>query len=384
MNSTPASILVPVLVITSSIIGARWVLLRGSTIDRLLNRALTWSVGGVFAYGVAEWLGFPELAPQLFITSGLLAMANVYGLARLLDSGDTAKAAGRLRTYHWVAVIFAGVPFLAVSPIGQALSVDRILDWYAMVWIAADVVIAVSVVLIVRACARELRRSGNTVQERLTYSSLLVLACFSGALTIAALINIATGNPPTEPGAAGSVGAFVCLLLYAVLVAIPLFNVALERAGLDRASRDCRRLLPMWLDLTAAVPEVVLDQQLDRPDPAARRYRMMVEISDALLQLRRLDAESSRAANAADDRVTLARRVPALVRTDFPEDGDLRGEPRQRAVESRMLLELAREWPALRHRADAPAPVLRRRRLGSARLYPVLGLSTRRDAESPQ
>ncbi|MEV6391616.1 DUF6545 domain-containing protein [Nocardia xishanensis] len=352
MNSTPASVLVPVLVITTAIIGARWVLLRRSMIDRLLNRAFTWAVGGVYIYGAAAGLGFPELAPQLFLTSGLFAMANVYGLARLLDSGDTANAARRLRAYHWVAVTVGTVPLVAVSPIGRRLSVDRILDWYAVVGIGSDIVIAVSVVLIARACMRELRGSDSTLQERLTYSSLLVLACFSGILTIAALTNIATGTPPTEPGTAGSVGAFISLLLYAMLMAVPVVNVVLEQVGLDRAGRDCRRLRPMWRDLTAAVPEVVLDQELDRPDSTARRYRMMVEISDALFQLRQLDPESPGAAQATAERRALARHVPAMMRTAFPDpggvDGVIGGEGHQRDVQLRMLLELAREWPALR------------------------------------
>ncbi|WP_068056927.1 DUF6545 domain-containing protein [Nocardia xishanensis] len=351
MNSTPASVLVPVLVITSAIIGARWVLLRHSTIDLLLNRALTWSVGGVFAYGIVVWLGFPELAPQVFITSGLLAMANVYGLARLLDRGDTENAAVRLRNYHLVAVTVAGAAIVAVSPIGRVLSIDRILDWYTVVWVAADIMIAVSVVLIARACVRELRGQVATVQERLTYSSLLVLACSSGVLTVTALINIAAGKPPTEPGAAGSVGAFICLLLYAVLVAVPLVTVVLERLGLDGAGRDCRQLRPMWLDLTAVVPGVVLDRKLHHADSVARRYRMMVEISDALLYLRKLDLESPGDTHVGDEREALARQMPELVRKALPADGVGDGLSRgegHRAADLQMLLELAREWPALR------------------------------------
>ncbi|MEU2257150.1 DUF6545 domain-containing protein [Nocardia xishanensis] len=350
MTSTSASILVPALVVTTAIIGARWILLRNSMIDLLLNRALTWSVGGVFAYGGAVWLGFSEFAPLVFITSGLLAMANVYALARLLDSGDTENAAGRLRTYHVVAVTASGVAIVAVSPIGRALSIDR-LDWAAVLWVGSDIMIAVSVVLIAKACVRELRGAVDTVQEKLTYTSLLVLACTSGVLTVVALIDIAAGRPPAEPRAGGGIGAFVSLLLYAVLLAVPMVNVVLERSGFDRAGRDCRRLRPMWVDLTAAVPGVVLDQKLDHPDSIARRYRMMVEISDALLHLRKLDTESSRAAHATDDRGALVRHMPATVRTASPDtgagDGLARGEG-QRAVELRMLLELAREWPGLR------------------------------------
>lgn len=342
MTSTSTSILVPILVVTTAIIGARWILLRDNMIDRLLNRALAWSVSGVFAYGGAVWLGFAELAPLAFITSGLLAMANVYALARLLDSGDTENAPRRLRTYHAVAVAASGVAIVAESPIGSALSIDRIVDWSAVLWVGSDVMIAVSVVLIARACVRELRGFVGTVRERLTYTSLLLLACISGVLTVVAVVDIVAGRPPAEPRAAGGVAAFVSLLLYAVLLAVPLVNVVLERLGLDRAGRDCRRLRPMWLDLTTAVPGVVLDQALPQADSLARRYRMMVEISDALLHLRKLDTESSRVLDGA-----LARNTPAMARTALPDIGDGPGEG-QRAVELQMLLELARAWPALR------------------------------------
>ncbi|TQM28795.1 DUF6545 domain-containing protein [Nocardia bhagyanarayanae] len=341
MTSTSTSILVPILVVTTAIIGARWVLLRDTMIDRLLNRALTWSVGGVLAYGGAVWLGFSDFAPLMFITSGLLAMANVYALARLLDSGDTENAPRRLRTYHVVAVAASGVALVAVSPIGGALSIDRIVDWPAVLWVGSDVMIAASVVLIARACVRELRGFVGTVQERLTYTSLLLLACTSGVLTVVAVVDIVAGRPPAEPSAGGGIGAFVCLLLYAVLLAVPLVTVVLERLGLDSAGRDCRRLRPMWLDLTTAVPGVVLGQQLPQADSIARRYRMMVEISDALLHLGKQGPDSARA--ATEKLATLRSVLPA---TDMGS-GFTPGEG-QGAVELRMLLELAREWPALR------------------------------------
>ncbi|MFD6463925.1 DUF6545 domain-containing protein, partial [Streptomyces roseolus] len=52
-----------------------------------------------------------------------------------------------------------------------------------------------------------------------------------------------------------------------------------------RDSRKIRRLQPLWRDLTGAIPGIVLHE---RPDEAARYrlYRMVVEIRDALTQLR--------------------------------------------------------------------------------------------------
>ena len=75
-----------------------------------------------------------------------------------------------------------------------------------------------------------------------------------------------------------------CQTVNATLMAIPLVSALITMAGLDRDGRTCRRLQPLWRDLTAAVPEIVLPID-SRADPATRLFRMTVEIRDAMLHL---------------------------------------------------------------------------------------------------
>lgn len=83
---------------------------------------------------------------------------------------------------------------------------------------------------------------------------------------------------------------FVASVCAAGVVAIPLASTLLARTGWDRTGRYCRRLQPLWRDVTAAVPEIVLELPRDRHgrvQPATRLHRMIVEIRDSLLHLKR-------------------------------------------------------------------------------------------------
>ncbi|WP_373862755.1 DUF6545 domain-containing protein [Nocardia amamiensis] len=57
--------------------------------------------------------------------------------------------------------------------------------------------------------------------------------------------------PRTPP-----VAAFLGLLIITLLTAIPLVIAVLARARWDQPGVHCRRLHPLWRDLTTAVPEV--------------------------------------------------------------------------------------------------------------------------------
>ncbi|WP_324194026.1 DUF6545 domain-containing protein, partial [Nocardia farcinica] len=77
-------------------------------------------------------------------------------------------------------------------------------------------------------------------------------------------------------------------------------------------SRYCRRLKPLWRDLTAAVPEIVLalpQDRFGRVEPATRLHRMTAEIRDSLLQLKRYGAVDE-PGQGAD---VYARRVAAAI-----------------------------------------------------------------------
>ncbi|WP_280428000.1 MAB_1171c family putative transporter [Nocardia brasiliensis] len=158
--------------------------------------------------------------------------------------------------------------------------------------------------------------------------------------------------------------AFTSIGLFATtLVAGPVVGHLMELAGLDRDGRVCRRLRPLWRDVTAAVPEIVMSP-VDGPrrrDTTARLLRMTVEIRDALLHLgpylsvapssaesattlpdseAKLRDYACRLADAARSRRsgTLPPRT-GVVPQPFPTAQDFDTELRQ-------LLDLARVWPA--------------------------------------
>ncbi|MER7451856.1 MAB_1171c family putative transporter [Nocardia beijingensis] len=373
MNSAPAEVIAPILAVTILITAARWALLRDTMVDRLLNRALTWNIIGVLANFAAAALGLDNLGPRLFLAFGLFALANFYGLARLFEGGRRQDMIPRLRVYYLVAAACSGTLLFTTSPIGRALSIDQLIDWQTVIWTGSDVFIAISMVRLLRACVGELR-TDCTSRERLMYVTVLLTAVFSFVSTLVALARIASGVPPAEPGRAGVLGAFVGMLLFALLVAIPLVGELLARTGFDRAGRTCRQLLPLWRDLTTVVPEVVLppvDSRAD--DSAARLYRMTVEIWDALLHLRQYLPENSPPSGESVERfsVRLARAAWAKevgLRTSG-DQGSAAAAPIPvggRGGELRALLELAHEWPAARA-AVVPKP-LKDQRLGVCRL----------------
>ncbi|WP_280238754.1 DUF6545 domain-containing protein [Nocardia abscessus] len=79
---------------------------------------------------------------------------------------------------------------------------------------------------------------------------------------------------------------FAASALGAALLSVPLLAALRTRLGSDRAGRNCRRLRPLWHDLTAAVPSIVLEPDLPVAESDARLIRMTVEIRDALMHLR--------------------------------------------------------------------------------------------------
>ncbi|WP_433199776.1 DUF6545 domain-containing protein [Nocardia sp. CA-107356] len=109
---------------------------------------------------------------------------------------------------------------------------------------------------------------------------------------------------------------------------MPLISTLLTHIGWDRTGRYCRRLRPMWADLTAAVPEIVLEMRRDhngRTDPAIRLHRMTVEIRDSLLHLERYsDSPDDLAATGGDPHIH-GRRIAETIATKAA------GHPRARA-----------------------------------------------------
>ncbi|MFX0580633.1 DUF6545 domain-containing protein [Nocardia nepalensis] len=359
MNSVPPVVAVSTFVFVSVITAARWFLLDEVTMDRLVNRALGWNLIGLLLAGPAFALGEAALGHQLFLSGGLIAVAYLYGLARLLDGAPAAGAAHRQRRYNAVAASVSGVVLFGAVAQALGLSVTGGLRWDAAIWAGSYLPILVASVLIARACVRELRLPGDTVTERLAYSALLAVACFWVVSACVALVRAAIGVSPEQPGKALAVVAFVNFAVIAVLISFPLVDVVLVRAQLDRAGRACRSLRPLWRDLTAAVPEVVLREGHVRDGGSALRlYRMTVEIWDALLHLKQYRADAPFHGDAGERALAIAYAAQAKTRGGVPEPVRHTGTAvvvgaRDRSDELRYLLDLAAEWPKARALASA-------------------------------
>ncbi|WP_433757278.1 MAB_1171c family putative transporter [Nocardia sp. CA-135398] len=340
MNSLPVATMVVIFGFVAAITIGRWFLVAETLSDRLINRALAWDLVGLLVFVCVGRFGFAEVAFGLFTIFGALAVANVFGFARLLDGADARTAARRQRAYDRIAVA-AGCVVLVGILTGHA-------DWVPMVWSLTTVPAAGSGLLITRACVRELRTAGIAARERLTFGTLLFVGGYAAVATLVSVVRTANGTRPDEPGLLWVIGAYATLVLLTGLIGIPLWNAVLARAELDRAGRRCRRLRPLWRALTDAVPEVVLA----RPSSgsASRLYRMTVEIRDALVRLRPYAPDADAHTDIREYARSIAHAVQAKAAGESPAISSGRTTPalRDRTDELRYLLDLAAEWPKAR------------------------------------
>ncbi|MFI9633172.1 MAB_1171c family putative transporter [Nocardia sp. NPDC051929] len=364
MNAVPTPVVLSVVVFVALMTAGRWVLVDETATDRLINRTFSWNLLGLLLYEVTVAVGRPEFGPRLYLGCGLLALGSFYGLARLVDGADAATVHLRQRRYDATAVA-AVVSLIVATPI---LRWAWQLDYVEIVWTMSALPGGLCGLLFARACVRELRARGVSIREKLTFAVLLAFATY-WLISMTIMVGRAlTGTPPSQPGKVWAVAAVLTFSAVTLLTMIPLVTALLARTGLDRTGRDCRRLRPLWRDLTAVVPEVVLAEDGSAPREATSRlYRMTVEIWDALLHLRPYVPALSEAGSPADrhDARRSALQVALAVRAkrdgDTPTPGSMaagaaHGEARDRAAEFRFLLELARVWPeavaAVGYRSD--------------------------------
>ncbi|MEV0031844.1 MAB_1171c family putative transporter [Nocardia sp. NPDC050793] len=354
MSTLPVAGVVSVAVFIAAIVVGRWFLVNELLTDRLINSTLSWDLAGIVLYQAASVRGMPELADRLFLGFGAMALANVYGLARLLDGMDPAVLRARQRRYNRIGaatgtlVLFGPVLVdLLGLPLGSPAVQNRV------IWTAGSFVGSLCGALIARACVRELRTPDPTSRERWAYSALLAVGLYCCLASAVGTINVARGMSSMEPGLPWAVANFVMLAVLTALIAIPLLNAVLVRSGFDRNGRACRRLHPLWRDLTTAVPEIVLLQDdSHRDEPMMRLYRMTVEIQDALLHLRPYEPAPSDEPGVEDyaRRIAHAARAKATGEPPRPPDGRPAGAVQtlgtdDRATGLRDLLRLAKAWP---------------------------------------
>ncbi|WP_157128801.1 MAB_1171c family putative transporter [Nocardia amamiensis] len=353
MSTVPTSILVVVGLCLALMTVGRWRFVSDTIADRLINRIWSWMLVAILSYEVASALQHPDLARRLFLGVGLMATASFYGLARLVGGADAEAAYRSQRRYDSAFAAVAVSVVLGTPIVHGALR----FDYAEVVWTLSTLPAIYGGLVIGRACIRELRVAGTSSSVRLTYAVLLAFSVYWSVSSVIMIVRSLAGTPPSEPGKGWAVLAFLMLLAITLFTAIPLVVVLLARAGWDRTGRTCRRLRPLWHDLTATVPEVVLlHDHSAPPESAARLYRMTVEIWDALLHLKPYLPESPEHITPAEidndvrgDALRLARAVRSKHAGGAPAVNPVTrsaapSEPRDRAAELRYLLELAREW----------------------------------------
>lgn len=354
-SPVPAVFAVPVIVFVVAVLVGRRAVLNSTAIDRLLNRALAWNALSLVLLERSIAPRFGSLLHQLSMGATMLGIASLYGAALLWADADPRLAARRQRYFDLAAaasvvlILIIGTPYRRTGTLlGQDSSWQEFVV-SAVMWVP---LIAVGA-LVWRVGLRELRGGEVTRYERIVFTTLLA-APFIASASLASSIARHTGrwqadDPHLTRWAAPNFGTVFVL---AAMLAVPLIELLSARTGWNRAGRHCRRLRPLWRDLTAAVPEIVLPATGSVP-PDARLLRMTVEIRDALMQLHRyLPADhstelgppsSARYARQLRQAIT-AKRNGAAPDTS-PREADAFGA-RSRDIDSdiRRLLDLARVW----------------------------------------
>ncbi|WP_431971934.1 MAB_1171c family putative transporter [Nocardia sp. bgisy134] len=371
----------PVLTCMTLVLAGRWWLLRDSIVDRLINRAL---VAGLFEYLLREawfeqslaWLlpgddsDVVNIARQLSLGATVLAVSNIYGFVKLWAGADPAHTWRRQWRYYLVAITATAVILIAGTPARNADQlIDQALGWPAVVvWVAFSLPLGATALLGCRVSVREMRAAGATTwQERALYTALLGTIVGLGAIAVVypleAAISVMTGQPSFDPEMHWKAwsGFLLSAVGAAAVVTVPLISTLLTHIGWDRTGRYCRRLQPMWADLTAAIPEIVLEMRRDhhsRTDPAIRLHRMTVEIRDSLLHLKRYsDSPDDLAATAGDPHIYARHIAEAIVTkaaghppstSRFTPRHQVQPGARDLTAELRQLLALAKAWPHAR------------------------------------
>ncbi|MFE7798054.1 MAB_1171c family putative transporter [Nocardia sp. NPDC057440] len=351
--------------VTAVLVG-RLLFVRETIIDRLMNRTFLWSLAGLLLYRCTITPQIASLANQLALGCILLAMTNLHGIGKFADTGGDPSAVWRCqRFYSCVAVAATAVILLAgTSARNDGRLLDLGLDREGIaVGYAFGIPLTINTFVYFRAGVRELRRGDLSARETVLGHALGVGVLYMWLTETVSIAQASTGWPALGPQLPRiEAAATLCVGYYATLTAVPLVILLIARAGLDPAARSCRRLQPLWRDLTAAVPEIVLSSAADESTGAdARLLRMTVEIRDALMHLGPYFSAESDATDftrtsgsgSGWEPTQYAHRLADAVRARrsgliAEHSGNSRRPPLSAQdfdTELRLLLDLARVWP---------------------------------------
>ncbi|WP_194829269.1 MAB_1171c family putative transporter [Nocardia sp. XZ_19_231] len=355
-----------------------------SDVDRLINRALAAALCGLllhnrwfaasFEQSLAWLLPFAarqtvNLAEQLALGAIVLIVANLTGIAQLWAGADPGRTWTRQRWHYLVTFMVTVVILIAGTPARNAgVHIDQALGWPTMaLWVAFGAPIGATSFLMGRVCLRELSSGGDlTWQERAVYIVIfgvgagLVYDSIRNVVEISAAV--LTDTPVLDPEMYRKKWAFTTSTFFASSCsAVPLISIVITRLGWDQPGRYCRRLRPLWADLTAAVPEIVLALPLHRErriDSALRLHRMTVEIRDSLSHLKRYATGPTELADFGSDPAAGAHRIAEAItaknggarpRLDLtPSRTEIQPGARDLTTELLQLLALADAWPRTR------------------------------------
>lgn len=342
------------ILLTGLITLGRWIFVNDSAANVLINRTLSWAVLSLTIYQVGAGTEFGALTGRLYLGCGVLLVADLYGLARLFDGADTTTVWQRQRRYDALAVVGAAV----VIALGRPATTAGFSWQLLLVWAVFNIPTALAAAHTVRACLRDLLRNSGSLLERLPFAGLLLAALIWGYYAIASGVVLLRSGPLISPAEHWTVPSCLTFVAVTALTGVPLLLTVRARLGWDRTGREIRKLRPLWRDLTEAVPAVVLRPQPDGLlDPASRRYRMVVEIRDALVYLQQQTAAGEPHAEPLDAyALRIARAAhgspgPAGATTGSPAGSPREFGPGDLAAELDHLLELAAVWPRARARA---------------------------------
>lgn len=247
---------------------------------------------------------------------------------------------------------FAAAPLHVLGGAADDLAVARLgeMQVYRVLFNGYLVYVLVENIRLYRRFANAPGDDGRSVNLRLVGWGSAAGLVYAGSRVLSVLSAALTGQPLTTLETVGSVAA----LVGATCVAAAVFSPRLVPWFQDRraARRGIRRLGPLWADLTADYPAVVLGSTgaLSFRGAEFAFDRRLVETSECLRLVHLPDAARSLVLAASKPTAALAtqlhRERAGWTTADGPTPMELLPPPRSRADEVATLLELADHYAA--------------------------------------
>ncbi|WP_431950937.1 MAB_1171c family putative transporter [Nocardia lijiangensis] len=286
-SSIPGGVAWAVIGYVTVLLSARFWLGGSAVMDRLVNHTGLWSIATLLIYRCASTPTIDDPANQLALGCVLMTTTYQYSIGRLVSADSEPDTVWRhQRNVALLALAAAASTVLAAeSARYSGRSVDLRLAGVGL-GIGCAFAVTYNTVVLTRTCLGPLRDVDTPRAARIVCTVLIGSnAVLSGAHALS-LSQLATGWPDGPQLSLVQAAFTLWVTVNATLHAVPLVAELELRVGMDRETRTCRRLLPLWCDLTAAVPEIVMPVDVRHgSDSGTRLLRMTVEIRDAMLHL---------------------------------------------------------------------------------------------------